>query len=281
MPRGRAWLKMWIEWIHDPKMLKLTWAERGMWWALLSLAGECGAGGKLITSAGEAMSLETIERCLHIRKPEAKPLISMIEKMENMGSLHWNADILTISHWEDRQITFPSERPEAVRDRVRRHRERKATGNDKLVSPLNNPQDKDIEREVEVEVECNDRYLVTFEPTIDTKSNGFAVTKTPRQDPFLPIFSQLFEQNIGLIGGLMAEQLRDYAQSYRGPAEWIKEAFMEAARANVMKWSYIRAILDRWQREGKGEPRKGFREHRGDPAKNEVERWKVIGDEGD
>lgn len=59
----------------------------------------------------------------------------------------------------------------------------------------------------------------------------------------------LYEQNIGLLSPLIAEELRDAADMY--PAEWIETAFREAVLHNKRKWSYIRAILRRWETEGR------------------------------
>ena len=64
------------------------------------------------------------------------------------------------------------------------------------------------------------------------------------------IFS-LYEQNIGLLQALVADELRQAEQDY--PAEWIEEAFRLAAEANVRRWSYVRAILERWATEGKSD----------------------------
>src|SRR5579872_6957231 len=59
----------------------------------------------------------------------------------------------------------------------------------------------------------------------------------------------LYEQNIGLLSPLIADELRDAADSY--PAEWIETAFREAVLHNKRKWTYIRAILRRWETEGR------------------------------
>lgn len=59
----------------------------------------------------------------------------------------------------------------------------------------------------------------------------------------------LYEQNIGLIVPLIADQLTDAAEHY--PAEWIEDAFREASEQNKRSWSYIRAILQRWERDGR------------------------------
>jgi DnaD/phage-associated family protein len=61
----------------------------------------------------------------------------------------------------------------------------------------------------------------------------------------------LYEQNIGLLTPLIADELREAEQTY--PVEWIEEAFREAVSLNKRSWKYIRAILERWRTEGKGD----------------------------
>ena len=60
----------------------------------------------------------------------------------------------------------------------------------------------------------------------------------------------LYEQNVGLLPPLLAEELREAEERY--PADWIEEAFRLAVQQNKRKWSYIRAILKRWEADGKG-----------------------------
>ncbi len=59
----------------------------------------------------------------------------------------------------------------------------------------------------------------------------------------------LYEQNVGLLQPLIAEELKEAEESY--PPSWVEEAFRIAAEGNVRNWRYIRAILERWKLEGK------------------------------
>jgi DnaD/phage-associated family protein len=59
----------------------------------------------------------------------------------------------------------------------------------------------------------------------------------------------LYEQNIGLITPLIADELKEAAQHY--PEGWLKEAFREAVNQNKRNWKYISRILERWATEGK------------------------------
>jgi DNA replication protein len=59
----------------------------------------------------------------------------------------------------------------------------------------------------------------------------------------------LYEQNIGLLSPLLADQLAEAERQY--PYEWLEDAFSEAVQRNKRNWSYIRAILRRWETEGR------------------------------
>jgi DnaD/phage-associated family protein len=59
----------------------------------------------------------------------------------------------------------------------------------------------------------------------------------------------LYEQNIGTLTPIIADELRDAEQTY--PLRWIEEAIQLAVENNVRKWRYVLAILERWRQEGK------------------------------
>ena len=119
------WMKMWLEALDDPKLTRLSLAERGAWWGILKLAGKCDAGGKIL-SGGQGLDMDEISDALHIKtSDDRQALESMIAKMGKRGSLRWNESVLIIIHYEERQRIPPSAHPEAVAERVRRYRERK------------------------------------------------------------------------------------------------------------------------------------------------------------
>ena len=70
----------------------------------------------------------------------------------------------------------------------------------------------------------------------------------------------LYEQNIGPLTPLIVDELREAEQAFK-PA-WIEEAIHIAVEQNVRRWSYVRAILERWSSEGKddGTPGRGGHE---------------------
>jgi len=65
----------------------------------------------------------------------------------------------------------------------------------------------------------------------------------------LPDIFTLYEQNIGMLTPMIADELRDAEKLY--PQTWIREAIKEAVSRNKRNWKYIAKILERWSAEGK------------------------------
>jgi DnaD/phage-associated family protein len=79
------------------------------------------------------------------------------------------------------------------------------------------------------------------------------------------IFS-LYEQNIGMLTPLIAEELRE-AETLYGET-WTRDAIKEAVNQRVHKWSYISAILERWTSEGRSDGT-----HRGYSKKTDPDKY--------
>ena len=88
------------------------------------------------------------------------------------------------------------------------------------------------------------------------------------EEAYEPVFSRiprenifsLYEQNIGMITPMIAEELKEAERLY--PEEWVRQAFKEAAVLNKHSWRYISRILEHWASEGKedGKNRRSFKE---------------------
>jgi DNA replication protein len=59
----------------------------------------------------------------------------------------------------------------------------------------------------------------------------------------------LYEQNIGMLTPMIAEELRDAEKNY--PEQWINDAFREAVSLNKRSLRYVLRILERWRAQGK------------------------------
>jgi DNA replication protein len=66
-----------------------------------------------------------------------------------------------------------------------------------------------------------------------------------------PDIFTLYEQNIGMLTPIIAEELKEAMKLY--PESWIRDAIKAAVNQNIRKKSYILAILERWSAEGKGD----------------------------
>jgi DNA replication protein len=89
-----------------------------------------------------------------------------------------------------------------------------------------------------------------------TRRSELSAVEEDRQRPAANIFV-LYEQNIGMMTPMIAEELKEAEKLY--PGGWIEEAFREAVELNKRSWRYIARILERWATEGKdsGEHRQG------------------------
>ncbi len=67
--------------------------------------------------------------------------------------------------------------------------------------------------------------------------------------PPRPTIYKLYEDNIGPLTAIIGEELKDAEREYG--AAWVEEAIRLAVNENVRKWRYVRAILERWRKEGK------------------------------
>jgi DnaD/phage-associated family protein len=77
----------------------------------------------------------------------------------------------------------------------------------------------------------------------------------PAIRPERPNVFRLYEQNIGLLTPLIAEQLIAALEAY--PQSWIEEAIAEAVAYNRRSWRYVQRILDQWATNGRQPPPPG------------------------
>lgn len=113
-------------------MLRLSWSQRGIWSALLALAGEIddqdeeGATGYL----GPADDVALLIRCDDDEFAEA------VSAFTERNMLHDENDVLYLTRFRDRQSRAPSSRRAAVKERVQRHRRRKERASNEDVTTL-------------------------------------------------------------------------------------------------------------------------------------------------
>ena len=75
------------------------------------------------------------------------------------------------------------------------------------------------------------------------------VRPSPVETEAQPDIFSLYEENIGMLTPMIADELREAEKLY--PETWLREAIKEAVNHNKRNWSYISAILEHWAAEGK------------------------------
>lgn len=88
---------------------------------------------------------------------------------------------------------------------------------------------------------------------VDAMKRGVSPQRAIAEDR--PNIFLIYEENIGPLTSLLSEELLEAEATY--PPSWIEDAFREAVMANKRNWKYIRAILERWQSEGRDEIDRG------------------------
>jgi DNA replication protein len=78
-----------------------------------------------------------------------------------------------------------------------------------------------------------------------------AATRVTVQAEALPDIFTLYEQNIGMLTPMIADELRDAEKLY--PPDWIHDAIKEAVLHNKRNIKYINKILETWSVEGRGD----------------------------
>jgi len=86
----------------------------------------------------------------------------------------------------------------------------------------------------------------------ELKLSGLKVENTvpvPAEEP--PDIFTLYEQNIGMLTPMIADELRDAEKQY--PPDWIRDAIKESVLHNKRNIRYITKILENWSVEGRSD----------------------------
>ncbi len=78
-----------------------------------------------------------------------------------------------------------------------------------------------------------------------------AAARVPVTAEELPDIFTLYEQNVGMLTPMIADELRDAEKLY--PPDWIRDAIKEAVLHNKRNIKYIAKILENWSVEGRSD----------------------------
>lgn len=96
---------------------------------------------------------------------------------------------------------------------------------------------------------------------------GRAVESPAPRPATPPTIYRLYEDTFGGLTPAVAQELEATAAEY--PPEWIERAFRHAAIYRARNWNYVRAILERWQEQGRSDEEAD----RGDTGVDEGDRF--------
>ena len=98
----------------------------------------------------------------------------------------------------------------------------------------------------------SDRKIVEKIQNGELKLSGMkAMGQIPVAAEEQPDLFTLYEQNVGMLTPIIAEELREAEKLY--PEGWIRDAIKEAVSLNKRSIRYIIRILERWAAEGKSD----------------------------
>jgi hypothetical protein len=121
----KSWVKLYTEITRDPKIGSLSWAERGIWSALLALAGEMDVRDEGDRETGEVDTVPNISWRIRCDEEELRAALGAFEARDMISLVDGPGGdpVVMVTHYGERQRRPESDRHAAVLERVKRHRE--------------------------------------------------------------------------------------------------------------------------------------------------------------
>ena len=236
----KSWVKLYTEINRDADMGTLTWAQRGIWSALLALAGEIDDRG---VDGAETGAIDRLDRIGWHLRLSADELSDAVEAFMARGMVDLREEVLYVTNYQKRQARPPSQRPEAQRDRQREHRASQPCHNhvttmSRGVTPSDADADSESDTEADVEAEAS------AAPEIAQKRTA---TTAPAASSDLGRL--LSAHGIVVSSSVQVDMWRDMYQD-AGP-ELFQQALTEATAtaAGIPKPKYVDRIIKRCQKE--------------------------------
>lgn len=140
------WFRMYSEVLNDEKVLMLDYEQRWLWVALLALASESSERG--------VIHYRRISSLAILLRVTEESLRTTLDILSDLNMIEHAEQRIGITHWDDRQYDKPSDTPERVTSRVRKHRAAKRNGDGNAdETPGNAIEERRGETEAETETE--------------------------------------------------------------------------------------------------------------------------------
>ncbi|GAI06813.1 unnamed protein product, partial [marine sediment metagenome] len=226
-PLRKRWIKLWTqELLYGTISKELTLEQQAIWIKLLALAGDSPIPGTICLAPDVPYPMPSLAKVIGTDLNTLEIALKRIAS-EEVSEITISNGFIHICNWKSYQ---EFDRLAYMRKYMRQYRGEKIEEEGKQVAEAKGP------------------------PT------AIPHVKLPGQEEatLIPIviakLAQNYEAEIGVITGLISQELADYAQQHvqaNAPLPWIDEAFAEAAKNNKRNWAYVRAILNAWIGKGK------------------------------
>jgi DnaD/phage-associated family protein len=212
----RTWLKLHAErTLHGTTKRELELPERWVWIGYLCLAADSPLPGIACVAQGVPYTTDQLCRLLDVPQDI---LERATDKMVAAGKIAINGDGIHIVNWERYQGDY-----------VRKQRSRARVTNVTPPAAVTNVTDRG-------------RGRGRGEGREDKSSSSSATTARVSE------LQRIYEANIGALTPMLAEELDAIADDYS--PDWFEAAVKEALTAGVRSLKYVKAILERWDRDG-------------------------------
>lgn len=150
------WIRIYTETLHDPKLRRLPAVYKWIWVGLLLMAGASEERGVLRLCEGVPYLPEDIADQLGLFDDEKTHVQPALEKFRQLRMIDIDDEgSIYILNFDKRQYDKPSDKPLAVKERVKKHRDKKkesVTDNDCNANETPcNALDKDTDTEIDKE----------------------------------------------------------------------------------------------------------------------------------
>jgi len=188
----KSWVKLYTDANHDPRTITLTWAQRGIWAALLALAGEMDVLDEQGAPTGELDTVAYTALRIRCDLPQFQEALAAFVAR---GMAEVRDGVVVLCRYAERQAPPPSHRRAAQRDRQRRHRAAQAVTSPSdavtsvspavtTLSPAVTPPDTDTDTDILVVVDT--RATLSVAPQQAPEPSAPPRTRPPRPAPLRP-----------------------------------------------------------------------------------------------
>lgn len=237
MPQSKQWIKLYVELNHDPKIARLTWAQRGIWSALLALAGEFNDRDEDELETGRLDTLPNVAWHIRCDEGELREAVGAMIGLGMVEALSEGPDeVLFLVNYGRRQATPDSAKPSAVTERVKRHRNaRRARRNDSVTTLQADVTTREEEGDKDTDLEVDEEQTAqSGAPAPPLSSSLSSSGDLSLEDLVVEVFGGIRQTDRG--------RIKAFVEAY-GEDE-VRFALDEADAQSKPTWPYIRGILE-------------------------------------